>query len=812
MKSSSSFRKARQYGWAILMLLLILQSPYGYAGGPGSLRGTVICGTSGQPLEYATVSLILLPDSANVANEITNNRGMFSIEGLTHGTYYLVIQYMGYREKIIPGIGISDDMRQYDLGRIGMEVSVKELQEFGITVQKDAVSYGIDKKVVAVSKELAAEGGTAADALQNAPSVQVDAYGNVLLRGSADFTLLINGKPTMMEASQVLQQTLAETIESIEIITNPSVKYEAEGTAGIINIKLKNTQANMAEGILNLSLANGDKYSGNIMLNKQFKKFRTFAGFSCSNKTQRTENWGYHEVFETSEDFRDSIDSRRTIQRVSYEIQGGADYDINDRNSLSFSVKAGKWKFSRDISSVFTMNPELIADSTLIENNTEEFALANNYASGDLSYTHQFRNKEGHQIDLAAFYGGVKNQTDDDFFIEGEDYLQQIRNTSDRSQWRFNADYTLPMNHGLTLEAGLLSDIQRSSYDYRVSGITGMSDTTNNEDDLVEEFDYRNDVVASYLSLAGNVSTWFSFQAGVRAEIYEYRFQDKTAGDEFGSTHINLFPSVHLSKELDQRHRFGLSYSRRVTRPDEWQLSPFIYSSDCSETWRGNPELEQSLIDSYELSYLWTNEQFRMNTELFYRYAHSPISSYLLEENGQFISTYENLDKEINAGTDLMGMYTPLDWLQFKLSVSLYHSAWDGTLSDGNNVQGSSLQGNGSFTSTFTIKKNTSLQFLAIYYAPGEIPQGHADAFYYFDFIIKQSLFKKALTLGLRTHNTFDSGLYHYTVSGDNFSSEGWYRYEGPVVIFNLTYKLNNFKPRVDDSGVRMDFDSGLDH
>ncbi len=755
---------------------------------------------------------MMLPDSANMANEITNNRGMFRFDDLPEGSYYIVIQYLGYYPMIIPGIEISDSMGRYDLGKIGMEVSVQELQEFGINAEKDAVNYGIDKKVVTVSKELAAEGGTAVDALQNAPSVQVDAYGNVLLRGSADFTLLINGKPTLLEASQVLQQTLAETIESIEIITNPSAKYEAEGTAGIINIKLKNKQANMAEGLLNLSLANGDKYSGNIMLNKQFRNFRTFAGFSYSNKTQRTENWGYHEVFDTPEDFRDSINSRRRIQRVSYEFQIGADYDINDHDNLSFSAKVGEWQFSRDISSIFSMNLFIPTDSSLMENNTEEFVLANNYASGDLSYSHLFRNKEGHKIDLAAFYGGVKNQTDDDYFIDEEDYLQQIRNSSDRSQWRFNADYTLPMNHGLTLEAGLLADIQGSSYDYTVNKITGLTDSTNHEEDIVEEIEYRNDVIASYLSLAGNVKTWFSFQAGVRAETYEYSFRDRSAGDAFSSAHINLFPSVHLSKELGQSHRFGLSYSRRVTRPDEWQLSPFVYSSDSYETWRGNPALEQSLIDSYELSYLWMIEKIRMNTELFYRFAHSPISSYLLEENGQFILTYENLDKEKNAGIDLMGTYTPLDWLQFRLALSVYQSTWEGTLSDGNSLQGSSMMGNGSFTSTFTIKKNTSLQFLAIYYAPGEIPQGHADAFYYFDFIIKHSFFKKTLSLSLRTHNTFDSGLYHYSASGKNYYSEGWYRYEGPVVIFNLTYKLNNFKPRADDSGVRIDFDSGLDH
>jgi outer membrane receptor protein involved in Fe transport len=328
---------------------------------------------------------------------------------------------------------------------------------------------------------------------------------------------------------------------------------------------------------------------------------------------------------------------------------------------------------------------------------------------------------------------------------------------------------------------------------------------------LYEEFDYKSNVFASYASLSGGADKWLDFQLGLRMEYYDFQIKDKGTDKDFSSTAINLFPSVHLSKGLGQDHRFVLSYSRRVIRPDEWQLCPFVYSSDYFETRRGNPDLSQSLIDSYELSYLWSKEKFRLNTDLFHRSAHSPIGTYLLEEDGRFVLSYENLDKETNSGVEMMGMYTPAEWLQFRLSLSAYHSQWEGSLSDGNQLEGSSLQGNGSFSSTFTIKKNTSLQFLAIYYAPADIPQGHSDAFYYFDFILKHSFFNKKLILGLRTHNTFDSGLYHYSVSGSNYLSEGWYRYEGPVFIFNLTYKLNNFKPRASNPGVRMDFDSGLD-
>jgi hypothetical protein len=204
--------------------------------------------------------------------------------------------------------------------------------------------------------------------------------------------------------------------------------------------------------------------------------------------------------------------------------------------------------------------------------------------------------------------------------------------------------------------------------------------------------------------------------------------------------------------------------------------------------------------------------KIQVNTELYYRYSHDPIGSYSLELEGQYVETYDNLDKEINSGIELATTYKPMEWLQFRLTADVYRSKWEGDLLDGNSLEGSSLLWNGNFTSTLTVKKNTSLQFLAIYYAPGEIPQGNADAFYYFDFILKHAFFNKKLTLGLRTHNTFDTGLYHYTSTGDSYYSENWYRYEGPVFIFTLNYKLNNFKQKPSKEGVRIDFDSGLDH
>jgi hypothetical protein len=548
------------------------------------------------------------------------------------------------------------------------------------------------------------------------------------------------------------------------------------------------------------------------MLNRQFNRFSTFMALSYSNKMQRTTNWGYHDLFSADSSTQESIDSKRKIKRLSADLKIGAGYDFNDKNSLSFSAQIGDWQFNRDISSIYQQVDEISMDTTLSQDTEERFSLENKFLSGDISFSHLFKNKEGHKLDIVAFYGGLINNTDDDFEAGENALVQKIENSSGRNQFRFSADYSLPLKYDISFEAGLFSDAQRSDYDYSITGDVPVEDADGLIPQTEANFDYSNAVYAAYANVSKEIKDWFAFQAGVRAELYEYSTKSIEPELNNNSSAFNLFPSVHLSKELNDKHRLGLSYSRRVERPDEWQLCPVIYSSDIYETKMGNPDLLQSLTGSYEFSYLLMIGKIQMNTELYYRYTHDPIGSYLLNIDDKIVETYDNLDKEINSGLEWMGAYKPYEWLNIRLTVNAYHSQWSGKLMDGNELDANSLLWNGSFTSTVIFKKNTSLQFLAIYYAPGEIPQGKADAFYYFDFILKHSFFNKKLTLGLRTHNTFDTGLYHYTASGEDYYAENWYRYEGPVFIFTLSYKLNNFKQNKSDHSVRMDFDSGLDH
>ena len=299
---------------------------------------------------------------------------------------------------------------------------------------------------------------------------------------------------------------------------------------------------------------------------------------------------------------------------------------------------------------------------------------------------------------------------------------------------------------------------------------------------------------------------------GLRAEqtLQEIGYTAGTGNARYN--YFDLFPTVHLSKALGDVHQLSLSYSRRINRPTEWQLSLLLYSSDRFYLRRGNPDLRPEYIDAIELGYNLQMKAFDLNVEGYARKSRNSINSIILEERDIFYETYENFAHEFNAGADLQVIWKPWRWLKLDLGTSLYYAWWEGVLSNGEALKNHTPDFNCTFRPVFIITPITDLTFQAIWYAPSRNVQGFTSSFYYFDFIFRQQFLKKRLILTVRTHNTFDTGLYHFTASGEGFSTESWYRYEGPVVIAALSWKINNLKPRAARHEVKMDFDSGLDH
>jgi len=684
---------------------------------------------------------------------------------------------------------------------IALKQKTYDFDELEVQADRNSVDFKVDKQVINVSQQLHAQGGTAADALQVVPSVKVDAEGNVSLRGSTNFTLLVDGRPSMLKASELLNTLPAATIEQIEVITSPSVKYEAKGSVGIINIVSKKKQLEGTEGLATFSIANGNKYAGSLLLTKRFKKVSTYIGYSIFDRTKVNDSWAERTSGLSSQVF-EKTNSVRKLRTFTQELKLGADFDLNSKNQLQLNAQIGNWRSEKGFTSDFWSNV-----SNVTRYAVEDFKNKNKYLSGNANFKHLFA-KKNHALTFDLQLSVLDNAIPDYYSEEQTPYFQFINTDATKQKYRSTLDYVLPLPAKLKLETGLFFAHNVSDYLYRFDSRSSTTDPWQTNPNLSGAMGYQNSNAAMYALLQKDFDV-LMLQLGLRAE-YESRLLTPQSLS-YSFKQLDFFPSVHLSKTLSDKQNISLGYSRRINRPNEWQLNPIVNSADRFLLKKGNPDLLPEYTHAMELNYLFSSKKFTLNTQAYVRFVKQYISSYVEYVDAEFVETYDNLENAFNSGADFMIAYNPLKWLRFNLSFSSYYVRWNGSLADNTLLKNEGFVNSGNFRSTFVISKNTYLQFLAFYYAPNNAPQGYTDAFYYFDFILRQQFFKKRLSLTVRTHNTFDTGLLHYTYAGNDYTSENWYHYEGPTIYFNLSYTLNNFKqPKT--RKIEIDYDSGYDH
>ena len=320
---------------------------YSTAPKEGVVRGTIIDAGDKTPMEFTSVALFRANDSTLVTGSITSSDGSFVLNDISYGKYYLVANYMGYEKSLVNDITISPRQNAVNVGEIKLVQASTSLDEVEVIADKAHVEYKLDRKVVNVSEDLNAATGTAADVLQNTPSVAVDIEGNVSLRGSSNFQVLIDGKPTPLSGSDALQQIPASAIKSIEIITNPSAKYDPDGMAGIINIVSKKNMLNGLSGIFNARLGTGNKYSGDFLLSQRSDKFNVYLGGSYRDEKYAGGFSSLSKIENDSSVRFTEKDGAMNMDRGGYEVKGGVDFYLNDKNTVSLSGEFGKHEFGR---------------------------------------------------------------------------------------------------------------------------------------------------------------------------------------------------------------------------------------------------------------------------------------------------------------------------------------------------------------------------------------------------------------------------------------------------------------------------------
>ncbi len=784
---------------AVLLVFLISASVYSTPEVPlkGIIRGNIIDAFSGEPVAYANVLLYNIADSNFIRGTTSDSVGSYTIEKVNSGNYYLVFTFIGYKSLILRDITISATEMEKNLPLIKLERTAAELEVVNISDDKNTVTFKIDKKVINVEQNLNATTGSASDVLQNTPGVTVDADGNVLLRGSSNYTVLIDGKPRAISGADLLKQIPASTIKDIEIITNPSAKYDAEGTSGILNIILKKQIKQGVNGIINTSAGTWNKYTGDAQFNIKAKKFNIFMGgllrYQPNVASEDHKQWNI--VADTIYDLHGYGPSMQTVQH--YAGKGGVDYNPDDKNSLSVYAEYGRfcWKKAED-----NKYRVALSDDQYYTLDFQRINIVRDYLVGTFDYTHKFRSDE-HKISLALQYttrDGSTLSNYDDYFSNadwqnlGINSLDRNNAISKASLYQANIDYVNAFTEKRIIEAGLQAKVRPiattalyEKYDSTLQSWLGDTTYTN-------KYNFHNDNYEAYITYSDSY-LGFDLKAGLRLEYTDRMLDQLTKNKKFSFEQLDYFPSFYISRTFKNDHQLQFSYSRRINHPQEWAINPYPIFNNKYAYGTGNPYLKPEYANAFELNYLKMFKIGSLSAGVFYRATKNIIDQlWKVDENGKTIIISENLNRDRNIGAEADVNLSPAKWLSLNMGGSFYHYNLMGN-ANGEDFSNQSYNYDLRFTSTFRVHKFTRMQLNFIYNGPSVTSQGTMSAFYGLNFTLKQEFFKQRFAVTVNVQDILNSMKYKFVTNTPNYHAVLAGDYQSPIVIVNLIYKINNF-------------------
>lgn len=783
----------------------------------GTISGKVMNEKKDAGIEYANVVLYRLRDSSMVTGTITDKNGQFLMEEVPAGKFYLAANFIGFEKSVVDDILVTPRNPDIAIEPIVLKVAVTELDGAEIVGNKSYVEYKIDKKVVNVAQHVNASGGTASDVLENVPGVKVDLEGNVELRGSSNFTVLIDGRPTIMEGSDALNQLPASAIQNIEIITNPSAKYDPDGTAGIINIIMKKQKLRGTSGIINASAGTSPMYSGDILVNHRAGKLNLSASVNYGNRTFERFSDTYRETY--LEDDTEFLTETGTGEMFRNNVGAklGADYSISDNNTMNLSFGYRNFQFGRsgiDQQHYYSKN-DFFNDYFISDNGFEIDISGYEFQIGDV---HRFNNK-GHEIR----FDGIFNTS----WLERESPFEKIasnaeganlgldekdRRTSNDSDYdiRINLDYSWPFTEGGMIEAGYQMRFVNSNSEYDLERYDETTDSFIDDDNMSNAFDFSRNIQAFYFTYS-NSFVGFDIKAGLRAEYTDRLLDQLTLDEQYKYESLDFYPSAYITRKFGEGNQFQASYSRRINRPRDYYLNPYTFLSDGFSAFVGNPNLEPDFANSYELNYQKRFNQSFLSVETYFRQVNNKMTRTLkLNQEGIMERTMDNLDKDYALGIELMGNLKLLKWWTLIPSVDLYRYHLEGA-GDRSDIVKDNNNWNFMLNSQFSLNTGTRIDISSFYRSPSISVDGTRDDMFFVGIGARQDFLKRKLTVTARVQDVFDSRRMSFTSSGENFYSEYKFRMKAPIFTISLSYKLNNYRPDRRERGGGYDGGDGGD-
>ena len=786
----------------LLTLLLLTLNPTYSEIISGDVVGTIIDQESKEPLEFVSVAIFTEHDQELITGTISKVDGSFVIKGLDKGKYYMEVSFIGYEKQLIEEIEVNSKRTKIELGSISLPKAIEQLAEVEIVADEMSVEYKIDRKVINVSQQLTAASGNAVDILENLPSITVDIDGNVALRGSTGFMVLIDGRPTVLESSEALQQIPANTIENIEIITNPSAKYNPDGTSGIINIVTKKNKLKGLSGTANLNAGNFNRYGGGLLLNFTNKKWSFFLA-GDRNYSEGPE-YEFNERITTKDGttYFTRSEGDELDKRDFWVVRGGLGYNFTEKDFFNAEFNVGYFSWASESEMAFREGIE--PEGTINEYISDQFRKrSGHFYSINGSYQHDFGEK-GHNLVAQAQYRfreGVERTTNQLRTLTDEITNGQL-NTEDGpgGELQLNLDYVRPLNKKDKFEAGYQSRISRSEdvtklYFYNTDG---------GDYELQPEFsndtDYNRDIHALY-GIYGGENGKFGYQIGLRGE-YTYRVIRTAANPQvFTIDRFDYFPTLHTSYKLPAEQQIMASYSRRIERPRGWYLEPFITFSDAFNVRQGNPDLQPEYIDAMEFNYLKGLGDHSISFEGYYRITNNKTERIRsVYQDNIMLSRPENVGQDFALGGELVFNLNFFKWWKIDLSGNFYDYRLQGSLGE-QVFDRQSFNWNSRLSNTFRFIEGNRIQLNSRYNSATVTAQGRQEDYWTADIAVSQEFFNKTMTGILQVRDLFGAVIRERTSEGVDFYSYEQSYDQAPRVSLTVNYRFNNYKGKEGSSG-----------
>ena len=771
---------------------------------PGTITGIVYDQVLNEPLPYVTV-LLIQNDGKTLSGTITDAKGIFLIENVPLGTYNLSVQFIGYAT-MDQSVTISDKKSEFDLGKLYLQEDATELDGVEVIAEVSSIQQKVDRKVITIGKDLAAA-GTASELMVGIPSVSVDPQnGAISLRGNENVRVLVDGKLSNIPAAQLLKQLPSSAIKSVELITNPSAKYNPDGMSGIINIILHKNQLQGFNGSIssNWSYEINHKLNNGLNLNYRTGKFNIYGSYF--NNFSKNANHGHIErPNDASEQFFNFLDkSKSQIFKV------GLDVYLDDKNTVSFFTNYNPAANKNDglSEAIFKNDPSLnqiqkvFADG---ENNSHQY---------NFNYKHNLA-KEGSTIEFEADHNiyDANNPTTFSYPLAVEDAYKDTNNT-DRKRSTLNVDYVNPLTENSKLELGLEARLFNSIIQFSSTG-----ESINSEGLLVPApdttFDYTRDIYSAYVTYGNSFDKW-SYQAGLRFEQVEVAALALKDVDKsnFSNLYSELYPSFFVTYSPTEKNTYQISYSRRIDRPGIGQVNPIKEWSTPLVSSYGNKELLPQFTNSLEINLTKKLEKGTLTTGVFYRLITEEINRVVFVDrtdvnSGRVIISHDNFDDTAAFGIEISSNYRPFSWWNLNGSFDFYsqtqkgiaerlnkpidEATIDDIVTDENKVDNVAF--NVRLYNSFSASKKLSFTAFMFYRGQNRNLQFDVRPMYFMNVSARLNILNNKGSLSLGFNDIFDTMRFRFE-GRLPFEQVGAFHWESRTIQLGFNYRFGNSKFR----------------